>query len=599
MKRKLINQETLDAILSESAYKAEFELKEAEEVLAKTLGVDYLGLHSFDESRAIYKNPVTNSFVHASYNLVNKDIVFENVEELVVDEQSKREKARQIVSNMLEAVYENKADEARKLFKDYLALSEWGKGGDELESFKKKKKKSEDKDRLTPPSVKKAEKDKKEGKKEKFLAMIGAAKKSKDKKNESLLVLANNVLEYVDYIVNGPTLENTLVQKDNKGNITTIRMPNSKLRNESKLLNFSWGEIGNGLKKQRENAMTLTGNRNFCETIAQLRSANAVSDFETFENGIEAIIKNCPEVLYVTQTELAGMVSEALDSLDVSNYDDDTCGFIADAILRNAHESYSDRVNKVLHLAGVTSCPDETEDKYAYFQEVVERFYPSVDEQFGLKMQVFADLYEALVGIYKSADRKGDEALKSETSRYLEELKAVLEEELKPDLELAQDSAKFIMHVVETNLQSEPWKPSNSTHVTVSGDHPAMAEKARKPYSPAADFSGDWGDSAPQIGADDMNYKSGKYAKQARNNSWGQEGGKEVFPSLSNPYVPKPFGDYTMKGEKGVDKANDASGTWSSGDTWPNLQNPYVPKAETPKTYKMNHGKEKDLVVDM
>ena len=142
MKRKLINQETLDAILSESAYKAEFELKEAEEVLAKTLGVDYLGLHSFDESRAIYKNPVTNSFVHASYNLVNKDIVFENVEELVVDEQSKREKARQIVSNMLEAVYENKADEARKLFKDYLALSEWGKGGDELESFKKKKKKS-------------------------------------------------------------------------------------------------------------------------------------------------------------------------------------------------------------------------------------------------------------------------------------------------------------------------------------------------------------------------------------------------------------------------------------------------------------------------
>jgi hypothetical protein len=597
MKRTLINQETLDAILSESAYKAEFELKEAEDVLAKTLGVDYLGLHSFDESRVVYKNPITNSYIHASYNIARKDVVFENVEELVVDEQSKRQKARQIVSDMLEAVYENNVALSKKLLKDYLALSEWGKGGDELDTFKKKKKKAEDKDRLTPPSVKKSEKGKKEGKKEKFLAMIGAAKKNKDKKSESLLALANNVLEYVDFIVNGPTLENTAVQRDEKGNVTAVRMPNSKLRNESKLISFNWGEIGNGLKKQRENAMHLTNNRNFCETIAQLRTANAMSDTNTFEEGIEAIIKNCPEVLYVTQEELAGMVKEALDALNVTSYDDKVCQFIAEGILRNAHDSYSDRVNKIISLAGANKA-NENEDPYVHFQEVAEKFYESVDEQFGIQTKVFADLYEALIDIYKSADRRGDEALKAETSRYLDELKSVLEEQVKPDLELAQDTANFIMQFVETNLGSQPWTVSNTPHVTVTGDHPAMAEKAKKGYSPAADFSGNWGDPLPQIGPDDMNYKSGKYSKETRNNSWGQEGGKEIFPSLSNPYVPKPFGDYTMKGEKGVDKANDATGTWSSGDTWPNLQNPYVPKAETPKTYKMNHGKEKDLVVD-
>ncbi len=57
----------------------------------------------------------------------------------------------------------------------------------------------------------------------------------------------------------------------------------------------------------------------------------------------------------------------------------------------------------------------------------------------------------------------------------------------------------------------------------------------------------------------------------------------------------KQFGDFTMKGEPGVDKnwegQHDAS--WQSGDTWPNLQNPYSPKSDTPK---VNHGKEADMV---
>jgi hypothetical protein len=94
-----------------------------------------------------------------------------------------------------------------------------------------------------------------------------------------------------------------------------------------------------------------------------------------------------------------------------------------------------------------------------------------------------------------------------------------------------------------------------------------------------------------------MDYK-GKFSKQARTNSWGNEGAsKDVYPGLSNPYVPKAFGEFTMKGEKGIDK--DAKGqhgaTWKSKDTYPSLSNPNVPSAEKPK---MNNGKEKDLVVN-
>jgi hypothetical protein len=127
-----------------------------------------------------------------------------------------------------------------------------------------------------------------------------------------------------------------------------------------------------------------------------------------------------------------------------------------------------------------------------------------------------------------------------------------------------------------------------------------MAKKASHGYAPSKDFSGNYGDPAPTIGQDDMNYKNSKNAKEMRNKAWGQEGGNDVFPNLKNPYVPQPFGTYTMKGEKGVDK-DQGNLLSNSKDTFPSLKNPYVPKEEVGtggKGYKMNKGKEKDLVVD-
>ena len=129
-----------------------------------------------------------------------------------------------------------------------------------------------------------------------------------------------------------------------------------------------------------------------------------------------------------------------------------------------------------------------------------------------------------------------------------------------------------------------------------------MARNAKVP-AVSGRHDGDWGDEAPAIGQDSHAYKGGKHSKTMRSNSWGQEGGGEIFPKLKNPYVPKPFGDYTMKGEKGVDK--EATGqhwsTWQTSDTWPDLQNPYVPKevgGEGGKGHKMKDGSETDLVVD-
>lgn len=596
MKRKLISQEIIDNILNKSSYIAEKELKEASNVVAKALGLDNVSLYSFNESNVVYKNYDNDSYIFANYEIKNEDVLLENIEELVVDKKTVKAKAHSILGEMIDAICDDNKEAADQLFKDYLAMFEWKKS-DSFESFKKKKKSTEDKERLTPPSKKKAEKETKESKKSKFLAMIGAAKANKDKKNETFIVLAKNVLEYIDFINNGPTYESVSTMVDEKHNIISVSMPNSKKRNVNKALHLGYKNIGNGLRNHRENALNVVANQNFCKAIAELREKHVLSEAKEFEEVIEKIVKAWPNALYVTQNELSNMIGEALINIGYKNYDDETCAFLAEAILRNSFETYTDRVNKILSFAKTQVNP-ESQDAYADFQETVEVLYEKLDEQFTIEKKVFSDLYEAFLDVYKTADKRNNEGLKVETSKYLQELQDVLQDQIRPDLELAKDAAEFLLSYVETNLNSEPWSVSNTPHITLSGDHPAMAEKAKKGYSPAADFSGEWGAPAPQIGADDMNYKSGKYAKETSDKSWMQEGGNEVFPHLSNPYMPK-GGEFTMKGDKGVDKdTSNSYATYKSSDTWPNLQNPYQPKAETPKSYKMKNGSETDLVVD-
>jgi len=214
-------------------------------------------------------------------------------------------------------------------------------------------------------------------------------------------------------------------------------------------------------------------------------------------------------------------------------------------------------------------------------------------------MSVFSDLYTTLEEVYSQVDRAGDEVLKGTTVSYLEEISEVLNGRIKPDTELAEEVAEWLSELLETNLGTKDWNISNGTHTSVNGDHPDMAMKAKQSYSPSGDLAVDaWGGSGgAQIGQDSMDYKGGGNAAEARNKSWGNVGGDKVYPGVSNPYVPSPFGDYTMKGEPGVDKNTFGQhhGSWQSGDTWPSLNNPYVPKAIGADGWKM---KSDNLVID-
>jgi hypothetical protein len=353
--------------------------------------------------------------------------------------------------------------------------------------------------------------------------------------------------------------------------------------------------------ESRKQIPGLSENQEFCKAMADLKRQNAFADAEGLEVALEHVVKHWPLVLFATQSELAQVIGESLTVTNTKNFDDETCEQMAEGILKKAHGAYSEKVAQILHLASAPKM-EATADPFRFFQFVAESFYPALDEKFGLERQVFIDLYESLGTVFKKADRQGDNALKSEAASYINEIAAILNGEIKPDLETAEEDAQWMQNIIETNLDMGKWVVSNTPHLTVNGDHPDMTKKAGHGYTPSKDFSGDWGDAAPAIGQDNHNYKNGKNAKTMRNDSWGQAGtAGDIFPKLKNPYTPKPFGDYTMKGEKGVDKDNKDWSLWSSGDTWPNLKNPYTPKEKVGtggKGYKMKNGKETDLVVD-
>ncbi len=612
MKRKLVKVETYQELLKGSTNIAEFELTEAADVLAKTLDKDFLSLHCFNESTALYET-LNGTYVHASYDIDKDKITFTNIEELIVDHDSKNQKRKEYLSNMIDAIMSDNSTKAEEHLNDYLSIFKFNeakkyiktKGDPKNNEFEEVEKEDTKKGKKSGKKLpfwlkdkakkgkEKADKFKKSSAGKNHLRFKDAFKKkveAKDKKLKEAFDIACSVLEYCDIVNLGSAIAESNVETDNDSNPVKVVVPTTKVRNEGKILSFDWKTLNHKCKVMREEAFGLYSNTFFGKAVNDLRSQNAKSNPEGLETVLENMVQAFPSILFVTQKELAKIIGETFKVLDVENYDDEICNFMAEGLLVKATNFYEDRVKQILDMASAKPCP-ESEDKFDYFQSVVEAFYPSIDEKFRLENKVFEDLYNVLENIHKVAK---DANLRNETAKYLNELADTLNGKIKPDIELAEEAAAHILGFIETNLAGSDWNPSNKPHISVNGDHPDMAKKAAQGYSPSKDGTGDWNDEAPMIGADDMNYK-GKHSKEARNKSWGNIGGKDTWPTLDNPYVPKPFGDATMKGEKGVDKATDAQGQWQSNDTWPKLDNPYVPKAETPKTYKM---KEKDLVVD-
>lgn len=601
MKRKLIDFEVFKKIKDDSLSSAETELTEAQDVLSRALNVDQLQLHCFGEADVTYETP-DKSYIHATYQMNETAILFENIEELVIDENTSKKEARQLLTSMVEELLNNNEKKAESAFVQYLTMptvrrslmeSKIPFGGEEKgkEPFvgkKKKKKKG---------GLPFGKKDKFEKKGKGFDEPKFQVKASK-KMVKEWLNLTENVSNYLDYQQFGPVMKQSEAKRDEKGNVVTLKIPTSHVRNEGKILNMTFKHmLDTELKVMRGKMKTVHEDHAFCRAMADLRKCNAVSDQQELQDILEAVVTRWPDLIYLTQTELAEKISNALETLGEANYDDQMCMFMAEGILMTAVNAYTERVNKVVRLAGAEL---DKEAVYESFQALVHKFYPSLDEATQLEMQVFVDLYNALVDVHEVARTDRNEALTEEVSSYLRELHAVLKQEAEPTLELANEVASWLSSLVENNVPGaeETWNVSNSTHQTIIGDHPRMSWCAKQDSVPSK-FPGDWGGKLPV--SDGKSYKGGG-EEEMRDRSWGQAGPRDdMWPALKNPYVPKPFGDYKMKEPSAVNSGESDWSRWQSKDTWPNLQNPYVPtavlgrKAMTPQNYKM---KSDNLVID-
>ena len=629
MQRRLISYDVFERIQNESLTTAENELNEAEYILSQALLEDGITLRCFGPETVLYET-VDGNFIHATYALKDGHILFENIENLVIDEETEHRASRDIISNMVDALLENEDDKAVNLFQEYIEMPSIKRGFSMNESvlmekkaqrtvcrdgsckavkwedsnFKSSESSSDTKSRLI--GKKKADKKRGKGKKDamarnrdrinktKGIETKGLA--NKGSKLKEMAAVVENVFDFINYKNYGSSLSESAVKHDSRGNVVAVKVPNMRLRNEAKLEMLKWDKmLSSDQISRRFNAQSTLADSQFARAVAELKRHNALSDSEALEETLENIVTRWPNLMYLTQDELANGISESLKVIGATNYDDQTCQFMAEGVLRMSHKAYSDRANRVLKLAGVPVSED-VEDAYEVFKKTCDNFYPMLDEKVQLEMQVFSDLYEALRFVHGVAENDRNHHLVSETSEVLDQLVPILNRENAPDFKVANEAANLLWQIIETNLGSKDWNVDNGTHVTVSGDHPRMSANAKQGYAPSSDFSGDWGDTAP---VSDGNSYRGGLADEMRNRSWGNEsGGGETYPSLENPYVPSEFGDYKIKGEKHVDADSNKLAHWSGNDTWPAMQNPYVPKSETPGSYKMNHGKEQDLVVD-
>lgn len=618
MKKKLISFDIFESIEKNSLSTAAEELVEAEDTLAEALEIDYLTLRNFGTETVVYET-ADQTYINANYSFDGDFVVFENIEELVIDEESERNKNKEVVAKILDAVWENKKIEADQFFQEYMdlprSLTEEVKIKSTVSTGHGKPSKLRGKRRSRSAVLAGVRSRKRHARQYAGLASkidqirgkgnrsLGNNLRTKAKTrirrtavrivesrlDTKLNILCENVLDFVNHKKYGSALHDSQIQLDEKGNVTGVKIPTKAGKMQGKIKKFDWeaGYADNTVHRMK--AAKIAEDINFCNAIVDLKRHNAMTDNESLEESIETIISKWPNVIYLTHNELSATIKDILEAVGAKNFSDEQCEFMAEGILRTAHNTYVDRVNKIMKWAGVNQ--DSTlEDPYAQFKEAVDAFFPTLDMSLSAEMQAYIDIYEALRHIHDIANQEEDEAIKTETAGHLDELYLIITQQIAPQIDIVEAAANWLSELLETNLEGGEWVVSNTPHVTdMLGKSPQMAKNAQVGYTPAKDFSPDWGNPTPV--SDGKTYK-GSETDKTQNQGWVQVGGNDTYPTLNNPYILKPFGDYEIKGETPIDKDSNQLVFVANKDTYPSLQNPYVPASAQPKMNSDN------LVVD-
>ena len=601
MKRRLISFDTFKKIEETSLTKAQNELIEAETVLAKTLGLDGLQLHTFGENDVTYKTN-DGDFVHATYKLDNDKIILENVELLVIDTDTEKKTARETLSAMIDSILENKEFEANSLFESYMSMPavrrdlmvneafkvSISKGAGKKSPLKGKRQPADVvakriKSRLetlrkTPKSVKAELARKRKAAKSAMGSKPKArvyVRKVKPKTMKEWLNLCENVMGYLDYQEHGMIVRESYGKTDDNGNLVALAIPTTQKRNEAKVLSMGYKTLDSEVKVLRGNMKKISEDQTFIKAMADLKRYNNISDDDALEETLEAIVSHFPDVLYINEAELAEQIATALESANISNYDEKTCLFMAEAILRTAHNAYTDRVRKISKLAGsqldVTAESKMLKDAYKEFTTVAQDLFNKIDENTATELQIFADLFTALNEVHRIALESGDEATRVDIADYMRECHAILNSAAPTDMELAEDIASYLADLLEASGEGDAGI-DNEPEVSVGGEHSMTKWNAKQSNVPSNQMGG-WKSAAPV--SDGKDYGKG-LDDEMGNHGFSNLANSDTWPDIKNPYIPK--ADMPKMKEKSA-ADEDGLGSDIHKDTWPNLSNPLSPKA--------------------
>jgi hypothetical protein len=591
MQRKLITVEAFENLEKGSLSSAGVEILEATNLIGEATGLGSLSMRFFDADRVVFETQ-NGTYLHANYKVTNNQVILENLTELAINTNSIKTKIHECLSKLFEAVSDDNILEADMQFERYMELfieaHRSGLNKQIVESINESKGGKKMPEELLNRF--------KKGKGEKALKETGKFKKKcmgknvskhtpdaskfvkgagKDRKLKEWAVLAENVSGYVN-IMNGQSERGQVrIHEDQSGNVVAVAVPTSQARNEGKLLSVQLKTLKSDLKVMRESAKYLGGNSDFIKAVVALKRLNNLSHDDELHESIENLVAKNPGLLYLSEREITELVKGCLIVANETNFEDQTCKFIAEGILRVAHQAFSDRAGRVVELAGEKLTGPVSYDK---FREVSEIFFPKLDEALHNEMQVYVDLYNALVDIHEFARNGRNSHVADQASSFLTDLKPVVEGTRAPMIGLASEAAEWICAMTEANLEgaNDQMDVSNDFVTSYKGDHPVLAGKARQPGHPAF-FDDVYGGGPAPVSDGGQKLKGNEVEMQ--NRGFGNKGGKDTWPTLDNPYVPKPF-NFTLNNEPGVDKNSDDSfGQFQDGDTVPNLSNPYIPKA--------------------
>ncbi len=580
MKRKLIDYDYFNKIKSESFTNTERELESAGELLAEAVGLNDLSLDSYTLESVLFESD-EGDFIRTDYSIKNGYVQFDNIEQIVLNEEEENSNARKIISKMIDSLIDSDETSAGEHLKEWFnmprnkrALNEakqpsWlvnkraqarrTKNLKKSPALKKKQKAMRSKVKVGPSERRTPIRRTKNGVSE----IVGY--KATKKHMKEWAILSENVIDFVNYNLNGPELDSCKVLK-NGNDIVSVKVPTLSLRNEAKILRFDWKTMNTDVVVKRNSGKRLAEDSDFVNSIVNLKRLNAVSD-KSFEENVEKTVSEFPLVIYLTESELSQIIKSILEE-KTTNFDDETCDFISEALLRTVCENYVDTKNKIIKLSGASINEDAT-DEYGEFKAIAENLYSKLDEQAELEMQAFVDVYEAIRQIHEVAKEEKNENVADLASEYLNGLLPIVTGRSNIDFEFLGEAAEWLYDIVEASAP-ESWNVENPV-VKYDGEHPDLLKKGRHSQSPA-DMQGDTPEQHHVSDGKDCN---GSAAKELANDGWSNIGGEGVYPSLENPYVlssqvPK------IVGEKDVDSDSEQLAHWGDSETWPNLQNPYV-----------------------